>query len=47
MVFMENLRRKVKVRLVNNAKDYKKYVSKQSSDDIYTEDTQQKYCRYS
>ena len=27
---MENLRRKVKVRLVNNAKDYKKYVSKPS-----------------
>ena len=24
---MENLRKRVKVRLVNNAKDYKKYVS--------------------
>ena len=27
---MENLRIRVKVRLVNNAKDYKKYVSKPS-----------------
>ena len=28
---IENLRKRVKVRLVNNAKDYKKYVSKPSS----------------
>ena len=27
---MDNLRKRVKVRLVNNAKDYKKYVSKPS-----------------
>ena len=27
---MENLRKRVKIRLVNNAKDYKKYVSKPS-----------------
>ena len=27
---MKNLRKRIKVRLVNNAKDYKKYVSKPS-----------------
>ena len=27
---MENLRKRIKVRLANNARNYKKYVSKQS-----------------
>ena len=42
---MENLRKIINVRLVNNAKDYKKYVSKQifiSQKNIYC-----KFCCYS
>ena len=36
---MENLRRRVKVRLVNNAKDYKKWVSRPNfvSQEIFSE----------
>ena len=37
---MENLRKRINVRLVNNAKDYKKYVSKPSfvSSKIFSKD---------
>ena len=37
---MENVRKRINVRLVNNAKDYKKYVSKASfvSQNVFSKD---------